>query len=59
VVGKVEEDEKSLSVRIRTTREQKQMRMDELVSRLDAETGGKPRLPLYLPERLSMRPKFV
>lgn len=59
VVGKVEENEKSLSVRIRTTREQRQMRLDELISRLDAEIGGKPRLPPYLPERLSMRPKFV
>jgi len=59
VVGKVEENEKSLSVRVRTTREQRQMRPGELISRLDAEIGRRPRLPPYLPERLSMRPKFV
>jgi len=59
VVGKAEEAEKNLSVRLRITREQKQMKLDELASRLMADIGEKPRLPLYLPERLSMRPKFL
>lgn len=59
VVGKAEENERNLSVRVRTTREQKRMRLDELLIGLDSEIKGKPRLPLYLPERISMRPKFV
>jgi threonyl-tRNA synthetase len=59
VVGKAEETERSLSVRVRITREQRQMKLDELNSRLEREIGERPRLPMYLPERLSMRPKFV
>lgn len=59
VVGEREEKTGRLQVRIRETREQRDMTLEELTQDIAAKTTGMPQRPLPLPRRLSTRPKFV
>jgi len=60
VVGEKEKAKGTVAVRIRKTRQaQKIMSINDFVELVDGEIGNKPRLPLYMPKKLSMRPKFV
>ncbi|MCX8204964.1 MAG: threonine--tRNA ligase [Candidatus Nezhaarchaeota archaeon] len=59
VLGKKEVEGGLLTVRIRRTREVRSMSAEELINTLAKEVEGKPRLPLYEPRRLSMRPRFT
>jgi len=60
VVGEKEREKGTVTVRIRKRgRAQKTMGIDDLSKIINEEIRDKPRLPLYLPKRLSMRPKFV
>lgn len=58
VLGKREVEGGLLTVRVRRTREVKSMGVEELISTLSKDVEGKPRLPLYEPKLLSIRPKF-
>ncbi|WP_457614981.1 threonine--tRNA ligase [Methanopyrus sp.] len=63
VIGEEELEKGTLSVTIReesTLKEQRRTEttLEELVERLERETGGKPRVPLTMPDRLSRRPRF-
>ncbi len=58
VIGEREEKERTLSVRIRSTSEQKTIAVSELADILEKETAGKPREKLSLSPLLSRRPKF-
>ncbi|MEM4699565.1 MAG: threonine--tRNA ligase [Candidatus Nezhaarchaeales archaeon] len=58
VVGRKEVEGGALTVRVRRAREVRVMSVEELVSTLSKEVGERPRLPLYEPKLLSMRPKF-
>lgn len=59
VIGEKEESEKSAMVRIRGGKEQKKMKIDELIKLIKKETEGMPFKSLPLPPELSKRPKFV
>jgi len=59
VVGEKEVKEGILSVRIRERREAVAMRLDELVELISKECADKPKAKLWLPKRLSLRPKFI
>lgn len=60
VVGEKEKAKEIVAVRIRKTGQaQKMMSINDFAKLVDGEIGDKPRLPLYLPKKLSMRPKFV
>ncbi|MCL5788684.1 MAG: threonine--tRNA ligase [Candidatus Marsarchaeota archaeon] len=58
LVGDRELHEDVFNVRIRYDKVQLTMSMGELIKRINAELGGKPRAALSLSERLSKRPKF-
>jgi threonyl-tRNA synthetase len=58
VVGKKEVESDVLTARIRKTREQKEMTLDELIAHIRVETAGTPYRPLPLPMRVSRRPIF-
>ena len=58
VVGEKEAAGAKLSVRVRGVGVV-EMTLEELVKKVDEEIGDKPRKPLYLPRRLSARPRFV
>jgi len=58
VIGKKEISQGVLSVRIRG-KGIVEMKLEELVKRLEEEVGDKPRLPLYTPKFLSLKPRFV
>ena len=55
VIGKKEKESKMVTVRIRSTGEQKSMTIDELIKLLDAEQGQYPKKSMYFPDRLSVR----
>ena len=60
VVGEKEIADKSVTFRVRKLgRVQKTSSINDFCKLVCDEIGDKPRLPLYLPKRLSMRPKFV
>lgn len=58
VVGQKEIDSGKLMVRIRATREEKEMTFEELVARIREETKGMPYRPIPIPPRVSRRPIF-
>jgi len=58
VIGEKEVSSGILTVRIRGEGIV-EMPPAKLVEELEAQLADKPRIPLYLPERLSMRPKFA
>ncbi|RLF15169.1 MAG: threonine--tRNA ligase [Thermoprotei archaeon] len=58
VIGPKEVEQGSLTVRVRRTREVKAMSLEELLKLASKEVEGKPKLPLYEPKLLSLRPKF-
>jgi len=58
VLGEKEKKSGKLSVRIRETKEQKEMDIDELISIIKKKTKGMPFRPLPLPRLLSKRPIF-
>jgi len=58
VVGKKEVESGSLTVRVRSTKEQKSMRPAEVMENIARDTEGRPFRPLPLPIRLSKRPTF-
>jgi len=58
VLGKKETQSGKLNVRIRATREQREMTADELRRRLTEELAGRPFKPLPLPKFVSRRPTF-
>lgn len=58
VVGQREIESGILPVRDRRSREIIKMRLEELISRIKAETQGKPFKPLPLPKHVSKRPQF-
>lgn len=59
VVGEREVKEETLSVRIRERRETITMRLAELIELISKECADKPKAKLWLPRRLSLRPKFI
>jgi len=59
VVGEREVREGVLSVRVREKRETVVMRLSELVELISRECADKPKAKLWLPRRLSLRPKFI
>jgi threonyl-tRNA synthetase len=59
VVGEKEVKEGTLSVRIREKRETVAMKLSELVDLISKENADKPKAKLWLPKRLSLRPKFI
>jgi threonyl-tRNA synthetase len=59
VVGAKEVEGGHLTVRVRRTREVKAMKLEELAEAILKEVEGKPKLPLYEPKLLSMRPRFT
>jgi threonyl-tRNA synthetase len=59
VVGEREVKEGTLSVRIRERRETIIMRLAELIELISKECADKPKAKLWLPRRLSLRPKFI
>jgi len=59
VVGEKEVKEGTLSVRIREKRETVTMKLSELVELINKECADKPKAKLWLPRRLSLRPKFI
>lgn len=58
VVGQREMESNILPVRYRGSREIIKMRVEELITRIKAETQGKPFKPLPLPKHVSKRPQF-
>ncbi|MEM0232473.1 MAG: threonine--tRNA ligase [Candidatus Nezhaarchaeales archaeon] len=59
VVGEREVKEKILSVRIREERETMTLKLEELIEIINEESKGKPKVKLWIPKLLSMRPKFI
>jgi len=59
VVGEKEVREGVLSVRVRERRQTIAMKLDELVELISKECADKPKAKLWLPKRLSFRPKFI
>jgi threonyl-tRNA synthetase len=59
VIGSKEVESKKLSVRIRETGKIEQMKLKELVKKIEDETKEKPFKKLSLPKLLSKRPIFV
>jgi threonyl-tRNA synthetase len=59
VVGEKEVKEGLLSVRVREKRETITMRLVELIELIGKECADKPKAKLWLPKRLSLRPKFI
>lgn len=59
VVGDKEVGSGRLVVRDRLEGKQRDMTLDELVSEIQAQIGGKPFLPLNLPKYLSVRPQIM
>ena len=58
VVGKREAESGAPSVRVRATKEQKEMSPAALRDAILRETAGRPSRPLPLPAHLSKRPTF-
>ncbi|MGQ0797802.1 MAG: threonine--tRNA ligase [Methanobacteriota archaeon] len=58
VVGKKEAASGRLNVRVRATKEQRDLQTDELRKLLDADLAGRPFRPLPLPSLVSRRPTF-
>jgi threonyl-tRNA synthetase len=58
VVGKKEIESGMLNVRVRESKEQKEMSIDDLRHRIAGETRGRPFHPLAEPVALSERPIF-
>jgi threonyl-tRNA synthetase len=48
-----------IPVRVRGTKENREMSIDEMVSEIETKTKGMPFRPRYVPMLISMRPKFV
>lgn len=59
VVGEKEISSKILPVRDRTTRKIRKMRLNELITRIEEKTGGKPFRSSTLPRLVSKRPQFA
>ena len=59
IVGKKEISSGKLSVRIRSSREIKQMTLNTLIKRITGETRGYPWKPLTLPMLVSQRPVYA
>lgn len=59
VVGEREQKSGNLTVRDRRTGKQYEMSAEKLVSEIELETKGMPFRPLPVPERLSVRPRFM
>ena len=59
VVGEKEVREGTLSVRVREKRQTVTMKLDELIELINRECADKPKAKLWLPKRLSLRPKFI
>ncbi len=58
VVGKREIESGKISVRVRATKEMRNMKLEELISEIVESNKGKPFKPLPLPKHLSKRPQF-
>jgi len=58
VIGKKEAASGRLNVRIRATKEQRDVSFDELRAALEVDISGRPFRPLPLPKSLSRRPTF-
>jgi len=59
VVGRREEESKTIRVRVRRSGEEITMTVDELAELLRKETKGYPKRPLYFAKRLSKRPRLI
>ncbi|MGZ4880060.1 MAG: threonine--tRNA ligase [Halobacteriota archaeon] len=59
VLGKKEQEEKSLAVTKRLTGKKQSMSVNELIDEVHKNTNQMPYRPLTLPQMLSKRPKFV
>ncbi|HZX45161.1 MAG TPA: threonine--tRNA ligase [Candidatus Nanoarchaeia archaeon] len=59
VVGEKEKAAGNINVRIRETKEQKEMSVKDLIDKIKSVTEGMPFKPLALPKELSKRPVFV
>lgn len=59
VVGENEKNSGKYKVRIRSTGEQKDLTLPELIAEIKARTDGLPYKPLPLPRNVSERPRFV
>jgi threonyl-tRNA synthetase len=59
VLGKKEQEEKSLAVTKRLTGKKQSMSLNELIDEVEKNTNQMPYRPLPLPQMLSKRPKFV
>jgi threonyl-tRNA synthetase len=59
VVGENEKNSGKYKVRIRSTGEQKDQTLPELIAEIKARTDGLPYKPLPLPRNVSERPRFV
>ncbi len=59
VVGDREEENETVSVRIRSSGERVTISIDSLIEMVDKELEDTPRLPLNMPVLTSLRPKFI
>ncbi len=59
VIGEKEVSNNILSVRIRKSKNSKEMRLEEVISMIKAENNSKPFMPLNMPELLSKRPQIM
>lgn len=59
VVGEKEKASGEVTVRVRETKEQKSVKIEELAAEIKKLVEGKPSRPLPLPGNVSERPKFV
>jgi len=59
VVGQREVEGGFITVRVRRDRSVREMKVEELIEAINAEIGDKPRLPLYEPKLVSLRPRFT
>jgi threonyl-tRNA synthetase len=57
-IGKREKESGMLSVRSRSSGELEQLKMEDLLRRINDQVVGKPFKPLPIPRLLSLRPKF-
>lgn len=58
VIGSKEAESGTLTVRVRRDKSIKTMKAEELIDEVTKLIEGKPKLPLYEPRLLSLRPKF-
>jgi threonyl-tRNA synthetase len=59
VLGENEKKSARFRARVRSTGEQKDMSLPEIIAEIKGQTGGMPYKPLPLPRLISKRPRFV